>query len=193
VGLRVLVFKKTIVYFFALILCVLIYIYSYFVVGTFRNFEFLLMCSQGRESLIPKRICQIYLFNFAGTPDEISDINRGIGIVWALSANDHDDQIKLFNFLLKKGVDINAIDERSGLGALHVMVVENNFNAVGLLLSNGANPGLKSKKYPKNPLELALERQGQPDQPNRERIINMLKNNLKHHAAPIFPMNYYPK
>lgn len=150
-------------------------VYGYFVAGTIRNFEFLLMCSQGTERLIPKRFCQFYLFHFAGSPNEIRDLNRGIGVAWALEAEQTDDKIKLLDFLLRKGARIDALDERSGLSALHAMVLYNDLEGVELLLENGANPGVRDAKSGKTPLDLARERQGKPGEPDRTKIIRRLE------------------
>ena len=167
--------KKTIVGAAALIFFSLAGIYGYFVFSTLTNFEFLLICSQGKESLIPKSACQAYLFRFGGSPKDIAQINRGIGTMWALSAEDKDDRIALFQFLLKKGININGLDERSGVSALHATVIDNDPEAVELLLTNGADPTIKDKNGGKTPLDFALDRQGKPGQPDRTLVIDRLR------------------
>lgn len=162
----------------AIFFCAVAGIYSYFVASTFGNLDFLLLCSQGKEALIPKRACQAYLFRFGGSPSEISDINRGAGVLWALSAESTDDKIKLLRFLLQKGVNIDALDERSGVSALHAMVIENDVEGVDLLLKNGANPVVRDRMSGKTPLEFALARQGKPGEPDQMPIINRLKKSM---------------
>ena len=171
--------KKIFASIIALIFGGLIGVYGYFVTTTLVSFELLLMCSQGKENLIPKYACQNYLFNFGGSPSEIQAINRGIGVMWAVTAEDIHDKTQLLQYLIKKGVDINALDERSGVAALHAVVIENDLDAVELLLKNGARLDVKDKNTGKTPLDFALERRGKPDQPDRTLIINRLKNPSK--------------
>lgn len=168
--------KKTAIVIATLVACASTAVYGYFVANSLKDFELLLMCSQGRDKLIPKSLCQAYLFNFRGNPNEIADLNRGIGIVWALSATNSDDKNSLFKFLLKKGVDINSLDERSGVSALHAMVLENDLQAVALLLKNGANPSIQEVNHGKTPLQFALDRIGKPNEPDRSAIISFLEN-----------------
>ncbi len=158
------------------VLTALVAAYIYFATSSVKDFQLLLMCSQGRDELIPKSLCQTYLFNFRGTPSEIADINRGIGVVWALSAEDNEDKNKLLKFLLEKGANINSVDERSGVSALHAMVLENDLQAVDLLLKNGADPSIHEARHGKTPLQFAQERAGKPGEPDRSAIIRLLEN-----------------
>jgi len=150
--------------------------WGYVVVRTLSDFESLLLCSQGKDELIPKSLCQGYLFNFGGRPEDIAALNAGVGIGWAIRAEDEADRTKLVSFLLEKGVNIDAIDQRSGITALHTAVIENDLPAVKLLLKNEANPSVKDRSRGKTPLEFALELKGKPTQPDRAAIILALQN-----------------
>lgn len=150
--------------------------WGYVATKTVTDFESLLLCSEGYDELVPKSLCQSYLFNFGGKPEEIAALNQGVGIGWVMRAKDDQDRRKLVSFLLQKGVDINAIDQRSGITALHAAVLENNLEAVELLLSNSANPAIKDRRRGKTPLEFALELKDRPNQPDRTAIIKLLEN-----------------
>lgn len=150
--------------------------WSYVLTTTVADFELLLLCSQGKEEWIPKPACQRYLFAFRGNPDEIARLNQGVGIRWATDAKGPEDRAKLVSFLLEKGVDINAIDRRSGISALHAAVLENNSTVVELLLRNGANPSVKDRAGGKTPLEMARELSNKPNQPDRTEIIKLLQS-----------------
>lgn len=168
--------KKTALWTGALVFSSILGLWVYLATTTMANFEFLLLCSQGKDELVPKSLCQTYLLNFRGTPEEIATINQGAGIRWGTDAKTIDDREKLVKFLLKKGVDINAIDRRSGLSALHAAVLENNIAVVNILLRNGANPAVKDRTYGKTPLEFALELQNRPNQPDRAAVIKLLNS-----------------
>lgn len=150
--------------------------WGYVVARTMTDFESLLLCSQGKDELIPKSLCQIYLFNFGRRPEAIAELNRGVGIGWVIRAEDDADRAKLVSFLLENGVDINTIDQRSGITALHTAVLENDLPAVRLLLENGADPSVKDRSRGKTPLEFALELKDKPTQPDRAAIIRALQN-----------------
>lgn len=143
---------------------------------TIADFSSLLLCSQGKDELIPKSLCQSYLFNFGGKPEDIAELNQGIGVGWVIRAENEEDRRKLVTFLLKKGVDINAVDQRSGITALHTAVLENDLPAVELLLSSGANLLVKDRGSGKTPLEFAIELKEKPNQPDRTAIIKLLEN-----------------
>lgn len=149
--------------------------WAYVATRTLADFELLLLCSQGRDELVPKAICQSYLFNFGGKPEEIAALNQGIGVGWIIRAEDARDRSELLSFLLAKGVDINTIDQRSGITALHTAVLENDLPAIELLLSNGASASLKDRDHGKTPLEFALDLVGKPNQPDRAAIIRVLQ------------------
>ena len=149
--------------------------WAYVVSRTFADFESLLLCSQGKDTLLPKSICQSYLFRFGAEAEDIAALNRGTGVGWVVRAEDEDDRKKLVAFLLQSGVDINAIDQRSGISALHTAVLENDLAAVELLLSNGANPAVRDRDHGRTPLAFALDLESKPNQPDRGAIIQRLR------------------
>ncbi len=149
--------------------------WCYVTAKTLLDFESLLLCSEGKDESVPKSLCQSYLFKFGGKPNEIAVLNRGIGIGWVMRAENKNDRDILVEFLLKKGVDINAIDQRSGITALHTSVLENDLPTVDFLLSNHANPSVKDRDSGKTPLDFALERKNKSGQPDRSAIIRRLE------------------
>ena len=167
--------KKTIFRLIALTFIGVASTWVYVAAKTIADFETLLLCSQGKDELIPKALCQSYLFNFGGKPEDIAALNQGIGIGWVMRATDEGDRRKLVSFLLKKGVDINALDQRSGITALHTAVLENDLPAVELLLNNNAKTSVKDRTHGKTPLEFALELKDKPNQPDRTAIIKLLE------------------
>ena len=168
--------RKTLSWLVLLVALGIVSSWGYVATRTIVDFESLLLCSQGKDELIPKSLCQSYLFNFGGKPEEIAAINSGIGVGWVIRAEDEHDRSKLVAFLLSKGIDIDAIDQRSGITALHTAVLENDLSAVKLLLRSGANKSVKDRSHGKTPLEFALDLSGKPNQPDREAIIRVLQN-----------------
>lgn len=167
----------------ALVFLGIVSTWGYVVKRTVTDFEALLLCSEGNDELIPKSLCQGYLFNFGGKPEEIAALNQGVGVGWVMRAKDEGDRKKLVSFLLKKGVDIDAIDQRSGITALHTAVLENDLPAVELLLSKGANPSIKDRSHGKTPLEFAVDLKNKPNEPDRTAIIRLLENVPKSKSA----------
>ncbi len=170
---------KSIILLIAFIAVFAIASWAYVSSKTFIDFQSLLLCSQGKDELVPKMLCQAYLFQFGGKPSEIAELNHGIGIGWVIRARDESDRKKLVEFLLKKGVDINGLDQRSGISALHTAVLENDQSAIELLLHNGANPMIRDRDHKQTPLEFAMELKVKPNQPDRTAIIQLLKNASK--------------
>lgn len=171
--------KKTSLWLVAILLLGAASAWAYIAIKTVTDFESLLLCSEGNDELIPKFVCQSYLFNFGANPEAIANLNQSVGVGWVMRAEDDLDRKKLVRFLLQKGVDINAIDRRSGITALHTAVLENNLPAAKLLLSNGANPSIEDRNRGKTPLEFALELKNRPGQPDRTAIIKLLENTPK--------------
>lgn len=149
--------------------------WGYIAMKTLTQLEPLLVCSQGRDELVPKALCQFYLSNYWSSPQDIAELNQNTGVVWALNAKTENDRKKILAVMLRKGVDINAIDNPSGITALHAAVLENNLEAVKLLIENGANTKTPDEKHQKTPLDFALDLKGKPNQPERQKIIEILQ------------------
>lgn len=149
--------------------------WGYVAIKTLTQLKPLLVCSQGRDELVPKTLCQFYMSNYWSSPQDIAELNQNTGVVWALNAKSESDRKKILAVMLRKGVNINAIDSPSGITALHAAVLENNLEAVKLLIENGANTNATDEKHQKTPLDFALDLKGKPNQPERQKIIEILQ------------------
>lgn len=154
-------------------------VWAYYVSINLKHIYTLLDCSQGQVALVPKHFCQTYLFNYRGTKDDVAQINHDGSLFEIVSTASKEDQSKLLEFLLEKGVDINGLDDRAGISPLHAAVLDNAFEVAEIFLHHGANPSIKDKKRSLTPLEFALQLKGKPGQPDRTAIIKLLEHAIK--------------
>ena len=150
-------------------------VWLYYVSIYFKDIYTLTACSQGQVELIPKSLCQAYLYNFRGTHDDVAEINHDGSLFEIISTTKKEDQSTLLEFLLKKGVDINGLNERTGTSPLHAAVLGNDLEVVKLFLRYGANPLIKDKQSNLTPLEFALKLKSKPSQPDRTAVIKLLE------------------
>ncbi len=150
-------------------------LWVYYVSFYMKHIYTLVHCSEGQVAFIPKRLCQTYLFGFRGTQDDVSMINYDGSLPGIIASASEEDQAKLLEFLLEKGVDINGLDRRVGVSPLHGAVSDNDLQVAELLLRYGANPSIRDKKHNLTPLERALQLQDRPGQPDRTAIIKLLE------------------
>lgn len=154
-------------------------VWAYYVSINFKNIYTLLDCSKGQVSLIPKHLCKTYLFNYGGTQDDVAKINHDGSLFEIVATADKEDQSRLLEFLLEKGVDINGLNERTGTSPLHAAVLDNALEVTELFLRHGANPLDKDQKRSLTSLEFALQLNDKPGQPDRTAIIRLLEHATK--------------
>ncbi|HEY5801030.1 MAG TPA: ankyrin repeat domain-containing protein [Burkholderiaceae bacterium] len=147
---------------------------SYYVVVTLRSLDDLLLCAIGKDSLVPKPLCLAYILQRDLDAPERDALNAGIGATWAVSSGIQTDREKLLRHLLAQGIDINAANRRHGFTALHRAMLENDADAVTLLLKYGADRSVRDTRRGLTALEWAQREQGKPGQPDRSRIIGLL-------------------
>jgi hypothetical protein len=148
----------------------------YYAFANLNNIYNLIDCSQGEFHipLIPQHFCRIYLYEFRGSRDDVAIINHDGSLIGLLSTANKKDQVKLLEFLLNKGVDINGLDERSGISPLHAAVLDNDADVAELILKHGANPLLKDRKRRLTPSGFARQLREKSNQPDRSAIIYLL-------------------
>ena len=171
--------KKTLLWTTTAFVALSFSVWAYYVSIYFKHIYTLTDCSQGQVALIPKHLCQAYLYNYRGTRDDVVQINHDGSLYGIISTANKEDQSKLLEFLLKKGVDINGLDERVGTSPLHAAVLGNALEVTELFLHHGANPLVKDKKRSLTPLEFAQKLKSQPGQPDRTAIIKLLEHATK--------------
>jgi ankyrin repeat protein len=156
-------------------------VWAYYVSINLKHIYNLIECSQGKYQipLVPQHLCRAYLFRFRGSHDDAATINHDGSLVGLLSPASKEDQSRLLEFLLEKGVDINGLDERAGISPLHSAVLDNALEVVELLLHHGANPLIRDKRRNLTPLEFALQLKDKPGQPDRTAIIKRLEHAIK--------------
>jgi ankyrin repeat protein len=172
-------YKKILLWAATALLTLSLGVWAYYVSINLKHVYTLLDCSKGQVALIPKHLCQTYLFNYGGTQDDVAQINYDGSLYAIVSTARKEDQSKLLEFLLKKGVDINGLDERAGISPLHAAVLDNALEITELFLHHGANPLIKDKKSSLTPLEFALQLKGKLGQPDRTAIIKLLEHATK--------------
>lgn len=87
-------------------------------------------------------------FAFHPTDQEVEALNAEAGARYSATFPDRKRAEELLQHMLDHGVDINSIDTASGSGvtALHSAALQNDVDAVKLLLANGANPKAEDAK-----------------------------------------------
>lgn len=172
-------YKKNLLWATTALLVLSFVLWAYYVSINLKHVYTLLDCSKGQVALIPKHLCQTYLFTYGGTQDDVAQINHDGSLLAIVSAASKEDQSRLIEFLLEKGVDINGLDDRAGISPLHAAVLDNASEIIEMFLHHGANPLIKDKKRGLTPLEFALQLKGKPGQPDRTAIIKLLEHATK--------------
>ena len=104
----------------------------------------------------PSKIVEYYLFKFRGNKEDIEFMEHVAGLTVLFNRdygfNDNEDKVsddtkKYVEFFLKKGFNIDAIDG-TGYNSLHHSIILNRTDAVCYLLSQGADPNVKTGSQP---------------------------------------------
>jgi ankyrin repeat protein len=110
------------------------------------NIENLIVCSvDDGASYIPAQICEYYLFNLRGTPQDIAFLNEGAGLGFLVGISDREKRKRLMDFFIAKGVDVNGKSNIDGLTPLHAAILSNDHELVAYLIDKGANPYTKDR------------------------------------------------
>lgn len=110
------------------------------------NIENLIVCSANKEaSYIPCKICEYYLINFRGSKADIDFLSKGAGLGFLVNIDNKQLRIKLFEFFLSKGMDINARSNIDGLTPLHAAILINDHELVNYLLMKGADKNITDR------------------------------------------------
>jgi hypothetical protein len=138
------------------------------------NIEELILCSDGRGYCFPRTLCREYLYTFRGTPGDIAMLNDSIGLQWVLNYEHKDERRRLFDFLLKRGIDVNGQDPNTGMTALHASILVNDPQMVEWLLSVGARLDIKDNRLNLTPIQLIRLLVSREKQPDRSEIMRIL-------------------
>jgi hypothetical protein len=155
--------------------------FTIYAMSTF-NLEKLIICSTSDGAYrIPKSVCEYYTIHFRGTKEDIANLEKGIGLTFAL--NDTKNT-KFINFLLEKGANINLVSPLDGTTPLHAAVLLNEPELVKFLLDHGADATIrKGKSYSSfaefdgmTPLEMLIKmEQNHPGQTDRNKVKALLE------------------
>ena len=147
---------------------------------------------------IPEFMVDLHLFFSRGDNEDVAHLKKWYGLSFLA---DHEEgitgkQIKIAEFYIKKGLDINHVSTADGTTALHHAAMANDHAAAHWLLSKGADPTIRvvdaehsmtDRHIGKTPLGIALDnaaiderlRPGNGNnrsQKDNARIIELLKN-----------------
>jgi ankyrin repeat protein len=157
---------------------VLLGLYSEFVRET-TTFSptFLLACAD-TEWPLPAWTCKQVLLHRDFTPSEIAELNAEAAAAFPVSVKDPALADEMLSLFIARGVDVNAVDEKSkgGWTALHVAASVGDVDGVKLLLKYGARPNAKNRQG-ETALEYARQwQQRYPAEPNRAVVVKLLEN-----------------
>lgn len=145
---------------------------------TRQGIEPLLICADSGGLKVPfsKELCRTYLHTARGTPQDISDLQNGIGASFVVQGESSTkERLDLLIFLKGKGLDLNLAGANQ-LPPLHASIVANRPEEVKLLLQAGASTGIKDTQFNLLPVEFAEKLQNESINPSSwQETIEALK------------------
>lgn len=119
-------------------------------------------------------------FTFHPTVDEVERLNEEAGTRYAAMFPDRQKAEAMLEHMVANGVDIDSVDQASGLTALQSAALEGHLQAVRLLLAQGADPTAVGSRdgqriQSKTPLEIARDVQERYPARRFPEIIDLLK------------------
>lgn len=120
-------------------------------------------------------VCHAGMYRLHPTAEEIRELNAMAGAQFPVSMEDESKARELLTHLMKAGLDVNAVDQRSAQKwtALHLAAVSNRPQEVRLLLEAGADRRAQDAKG-RTPLDLANERLKMAPTPELREAIQLL-------------------
>lgn len=141
------------------------------------NIEALIVCaSNEKASYLPSFVCENYLYDYRGHPVDIAFLNGRTGLNFL--ANIENTQIRqhLFEFFIRRGMNINATSNVDGLTPLHAAVLLNDPDLAKLLLKMGANTQVRERTNGFTPLEFLIQMDVNLPGIDRSRLKQVLEN-----------------
>ncbi len=118
------------------------------VISSLNNYDIeeVVICSVNDEShLIPSKVCELYLYEYRGTKDDIVQLKEGSGLSFVFDVVNKKKRRNLLDYFLLKGSDINGISKVDGLTPLHASILLNDIELLDYLLTNNADPLVKDR------------------------------------------------
>jgi hypothetical protein len=122
--------------------------------------------------------CRQILQHDSLNPTQVADLNRGGGVMHAISIRNLPLAEEVLSLFIANGVDVNARGDipSGGLTVLHVMVRDSDLARARLLLKYGARANIPDA-HGETAMSLATRlRERNPDQPTRAAIERMLRD-----------------
>lgn len=96
---------------------------------------------------IPSSVCEQYLFQFRGTPNDIEYLESRSGLAFFFESENTEMRRRLMSFFLDNGLSINQASAIDGLPPLHAAILMNDPQLVEFLLAHGADPTQKDERH----------------------------------------------
>jgi hypothetical protein len=129
--------------------------------------------------------CKQVLLHRDFSPAEVTELNQESAAAFPVSSKDPAFAEEMLSLFIARGVDVNAVDEKSkgGWTALHMMASSGNVDGVKLLLKHGARPDIKNRTGV-TPLDYARQWQQKfPAEPNHAEVVRLLEEAEKQQSA----------
>ena len=118
------------------------------------NVEDVIICSTDNGThYIPNKACELYLFNFRSSDDDIQYLESGAGLSFLFGIKDRNKRYIYLEHFLSNGVSIDAQSNIDGLSPLHAAILLNDLKLVEYLIGKGANTAITEKNHELTPLD----------------------------------------
>jgi ankyrin repeat protein len=104
------------------------------------NVEDIIICGTNDDThYIPDKACELYLFNFRTSENDIQSLESGAGLAFLFGIQDINKRYVYLEHFLSKGASIDALSKVDGLSPLHAAILLNDLRLVKYLIDKGAN------------------------------------------------------
>lgn len=117
------------------------------------NVEDIIICGTNDDThYIPNKVCELYLFNFRTSGNDIQSLELGAGLAFLFGIQDINKRYIYLEHFLSKGTSIDALSNIDGLSPLHAAILLNDLKLVKYLIAKGANTSQTEGNYELTPL-----------------------------------------
>lgn len=188
--IRNLFFKKTtvLVTFFAIIVIGTL-VLPYYFLTTLRPDELLVGATSHNSYKLPPFVFQMYIKSHKAIPPNYHTDNGLPAIQFVANGRSGDlennaNSIEMIEYLLRNGADVNETsNNKHGLTAMHIAVMNNDIQLAESLLRNGGDPNAlaSGEKYKgMTPLRLAMELEKNSNTPQSVAVQELIRKNGGH-------------
>ena len=123
---------------------------------------------------IPNKACELYLFNFRSSGNDIQYLESGAGLAFLFGIQDINKRYIYLEHFLSKGTSIDALSNIDGLSPLHAAILLNDLKLDKYLIDKGANTSQTEGNYELAPLNFLQKLDKNNNLIDRTPIANVL-------------------